>query len=240
MSGHVVAVIPARGKSTRLPRKNVRQFLGRPMIAWPIKAAQESGLFHRIIVSTEDAEIAEVAREHGAEVPFTRPGPLASEAATHRDVVRHAIDWLSAADSPAATVCCIFATAPFLRAADLRHGLELLRSGPWRSVFAATSFGHPVVRGFEVTTDGRIRMLFPAHHATRSQDVPSTFHDAGMFYWADATTWLGGEPFFVEASTVVRIPRWRAQDIDTEEDWRTAELLAAGAAAVQRTMGQRS
>lgn len=240
MSGHVVAIIPARGTSTRLPRKNVRQFLGRPMIAWPILAARESGLFHRIIVSTEDTEIAEVARGHGAEVPFMRPNPLASEAATHRDVVRHAIEWLSASDRAPATVCCIFATAPFLRAADLRQALEILRSGSWRAVFAATSFGHPVVRGFEMPPDGRIRMLFPGHHATRSQDVPTAFHDAGMFYWADAATWLGDEPFLAEASTAVQIPRWRAQDIDTEEDWRTAELLAVGAAAVEPNSGERS
>ena len=227
MKSPAIAVIPARGGSKRIPRKNIRSFHGKPMIAWSIEAAQASGCFDRIVVSTDDAEIAAVAVQWGAECPFVRPGALADDHATTTAVISLAVGRVcESGDSPAA-VCCIYATAPFIGPDDLRRGLEILRSGGWRYVFAATTFGHPIFRGFEHTAGGGVRMFFPEHAGTRSQDLPEAHHDAGMFYWGLPEAWLAGDPIFDSRSTIVPLPRWRVQDIDTEEDWQRADRMAA-------------
>ena len=221
-----IAVIPARGGSKRIPRKNIRPFRGKPMIAWSIDAAQSSGLFEHVVVSTDDAEIGEVARRLGAEVPFVRPAELAGDDVGITDVVSHATKWAVSAGWPLSTVCCILATSPFLRHTDLKQGLELLESGPWVFVFSATGFAAPIFRAFKSDPVGGIEMFFPEFFATRSQDLPKALHDAAQFYWGRPDAWLEKKRMFDRHSTALMLPQWRVQDIDTEEDWTRAEVIA--------------
>jgi N-acylneuraminate cytidylyltransferase len=220
-----VAIIPARGGSKRIPRKNIRDFCGKPMIAWSIAAARESGCFERIIVSTDDAEIAEVARAHGAEVPFVRPAALSDDHATTIAVIAHAMQTLVDDGAALDAACCIYATAPLLEPADLRDGLARLRGESLDYVFAMTRFEAPIQRALRVTPEGRIGMFHPEHAATRSQDLEPAFHDAGQFYWGSRDAWLSARPIFGSASAAIELPRDRVQDIDTPDDWVRAELL---------------
>lgn len=220
-----VAVIPARGGSKRIPRKNIRLFGGKPMIAHSIECTLGSGLFERVIVSTDDPEIAAVARHYGAEVPFSRPAELSGDHAGTTEVIAHAVSSLMDDGLTPTAVCCVYATAPFLRQDDLASGLAKLQSGSWRYVFAATVFGFPIFRSFRITDHGGVEMFFPEHFNTRSQDLPEALHDAGQFYWGKPDAWLTHALVFDTRSTVVRIPAWRVQDIDTTEDWDRAELL---------------
>lgn len=223
-----IAFIPARGGSKRIPRKNIRRFCGRPMIAWPIQAARESGLFSRIAVSTDDEEIASVAREWGAEVPFRRPAELSGDHTGTTEVMGHAVRWAIEQGWSPTAACCIYATAPFLRAADLERGLRALESGTWAYAFAATEYPAPIFRSFRQHPDGGAEMFFPQHFETRSQDLPIALHDAAQFYWGRPDAWLEGKTLFARHSVPLVIPRWRVQDIDSEEDWRRAETLAPG------------
>jgi len=221
-----VAIIPARGGSKRIPRKNIRPFAGKPMIAWSIEAARASGLFERIVVSTDDAEIADVARQYGAEIPFMRPDALANDHAGATEVVAHATEWALGTGLELQAVCCLFATAPFVQEADLQAGWKAFSSGHWDYVFSATDFAAPIMRAFQQTPGGGVEMFFPEHFNTRSQDLPVALHDAAQFYWGKPAAWLENRRVFAPSSTFVAIPRWRVQDIDTPEDWERAELLA--------------
>jgi pseudaminic acid cytidylyltransferase len=223
----ILAVIPARGGSKRIPRKNIRLFAGKPMIGYSIECALHSKLFDRVVVSTDDAEISSVARDFGAEVPFTRPPSLADDHTGTTEVVAHAVDWFRGHGDPVAEVCCIYPTAPFIHSEDLKEGLRLIQTGRWRYVFAATRFTAPVYRSFRRTGDGGLEMLFPEHFSTRSQDLPEVLHDAAQFYWGRAEAWLNRERVFDRDSTIVPIPIGRVQDIDTEDDWKHAEAMAA-------------
>jgi N-acylneuraminate cytidylyltransferase len=220
-----VAIIPARGGSKRVPRKNIRPFAGQPMIAHSIHCALRSGLFQRVIVSTDDDQIAAVAREQGAEVPFKRPEALSHDRAGTVEVITHAIRWLQANGVHPTAVCCLYATAPFIRESDLAGALSELERGGWQYVFSATSFAFPIYRSFEQNADGGLAMVFPQYFETRSQDLPEALHDAAQFYWARPETWLTNPNLYGASSTVIRIPRWRTQDIDTAEDWARAELM---------------
>lgn len=220
-----VAIIPARGGSKRIPRKNIRDFGGRPIIAHSIQAAHESGLFAQILVSTDDEEIAAVARKHGADVPFMRPPELADDHTGTHAVIGHAMRWLLDQGHAVTHGCCIYPTAPFIQADDLERGLSLLSSGGWNAVLAATTFPHTIYRSFERLPEGGLRMVFPEHYATRSQDLPEVFHDAGQFSWATADAWLGPSARFNDRTSIVVLPRWRVQDIDTAEDWKRAEMI---------------
>ncbi len=220
-----IAVIPARGGSKRIPRKNIKPFCGKPMIAWSIKAAKESGLFDRIIVSTDDVEIAEVARAWDAETPFVRPPELSNDFAGTTEVIAHATQWALNEGMKLDAVCCIYATAPLIQVEDLKRGLSALESGRWDYVFSVTEFAAPIFRAFKQTADGSIEMFFPEHFATRSQDLPVAFHDAGQFYWGRPNAWTEGKIIFGRHSAPVNIPRWRVQDIDNWGDWISAELL---------------
>ena len=221
-----IAVIPARGGSKRIPRKNIKEFFGKPMIAWSIEAAKESKLFDHIIVSTDDAEIAEVARQWGAEVPFMRPAELSDDYAGTTDVIAHATQWALDQGFDVDAVCCIYATAPFVQVKDLKRGLEALNSGGWAYSFTVTDYASPIFRSFKQTAAGGIEMFFPEHFSTRSQDLPTALHDAGQFYWGRPSAWLKGKRTFDQDSIPVVIPRWRVQDIDTQDDWERAESLA--------------
>jgi N-acylneuraminate cytidylyltransferase len=220
-----LAVIPARGGSKRIPRKNIRAFLGRPIIAWSIAAARESQLFDHVIVSTDDPEIAAIAKQAGAEVPFTRPTDLSDDYATTAAVVKHATLWYAASDEPADIVCCLYATAPFVTATDLRAGQDLMLSSGKSYAFSVASFSYPVQRALVMTEDGGVAPLFPEHAQTRSQDLPAVYHDAGQFYWGRAAAWLNDVPLFSAASAPLILPAHRVQDIDTLEDWHRAELM---------------
>jgi N-acylneuraminate cytidylyltransferase len=223
-----IAVIPARGGSKRIPRKNIRAFAGRPIISYSIAAAARTGLFDRILVSTDNEQIASVAKACGAEVPFVRPRELSDEHTGTMDVVAHAIRFLTEEGvSDLTAVCCIYATAPFIRHEDVRRGLELLDSGNWQYVFAATNFPAPIFRAFRTDASGGLEMFFPDHFPTRSQDLPEALHDAGQFYWGRPSAWLSAAKVFDRLSTVVLLPRWRVHDIDTEDDWLRAELVWA-------------
>jgi len=221
-----LAVIPARGGSKRIPRKNIKEFCGRPMIAWTIEAARKSGCFDRIIVSTDDAEIAEISCQWGAEAPFVRPKALSDDHTGTIPVVAHAIDWhlKHTAEKPE-HVCCVYATAPFVRPADLRQGLEALLGRGCDYAFSVTSFPFPIQRAVRIRKDGKAEMLHPEHFNTRSQDLEEAYHDAGQFYWGRAEAWLEGRPIFNSDAVPVLLPRHRVQDIDTVEDWRRAELM---------------
>lgn len=218
-------MIPARGGSKRIPRKNLRLFAGKPMMAHSIDRALESGLFDRVIVSTDDQEISEVAMACGAQVPFRRPAALADDYATTLDVMQHAVTWLQANGPEPTAICCIYATAPFISSADLARGLERFLADDWLYVFSAAAFAYPVFRSFQMEPDGGLRMVFPQHALTRSQDLPRALHDAGQFYWGQPQAWLNRAAIFSARSTVVEIPHWRVQDIDTPEDWDRAEVI---------------
>ena len=220
-----IAVIPARGGSKRIPRKNIKLFCGKPIIAWSIEAAKSSGLFERIIVSTDDAEISEVSRQWGAEVPFIRPEALSNDYAGTTPVIAHATQWALDQRLDVNAVCCIYATAPLVQADDLKRGIETLESGNWDYAFSVTDFAAPIFRAFRQTADGGIEMFFPEHFATRSQDLSVALHDAGQFYWGRPEAWINNKQIFAKSSVPVFIPRAMSQDIDTPEDWDFAEKL---------------
>lgn len=219
------AVIPARGGSKRIPRKNIREFCGQPMIAWSIRAALTSGCFDRIIVSTDDPEIAATAVRFGAEAPFLRPAQLADDYTGTTAVVQHAVNELQAVGEHCDEVCCLYATAPFVVADDLRRGLDLLRAGGGDYAFSVTSFAFPIQRALRIDAAQRISLFQPEHADTRSQDLEEAFHDAGQFYWGTAKAWLDARVIYGPDSTPVYLPRHRVQDIDTLEDWERAELM---------------
>lgn len=221
-----LAVIPARGGSKRIPRKNIKPFRGKPAICWSIDAAREAGLFDRIIVTTDDPEIAEVARQAGADVPFVRPPELANDFAGTIEVVAHAAKWVEQHWSRPDAVCCIYAAAPFVKADDIRAAWDILKSGDWAYSFPVTDFGAPIFRSFRLNEAGAVEMFFPEYFTTRSQDLPMACHDAGQFYWGKMQAWEQGLRLFDKHSKPLVIPRWRVQDIDTPDDWTRAELLA--------------
>lgn len=219
------AIIPARGGSKRIPRKNIRPFAGKPMICHSIDTARASGLFDGVIVSTDDAEIAEIARAAGAEVPFTRPKELSDDHATSVAVAAHGVDWLMKAGRDPREVCLYYATAPFVQVDDLKKGLDALQQDGARFAFPVTTFAFPIQRALARDNAGGVTMREPQHFTTRSQDLPEYLHDAGQFYWGLAEAWLSGEPIFSRFARTITLPRYRVQDIDTPEDWRRAEIM---------------
>ncbi|MEA3286035.1 MAG: pseudaminic acid cytidylyltransferase [Candidatus Marinimicrobia bacterium] len=219
-----VAIIPARGGSKRIPHKNIKEFCGLPMIAYSIDTVQRSDLFDRIIVSTDDEEIARVARKYGAEVPFIRPKELADDFATTAEVMGHALDWLEQYDQEYDYVCTVYATAPLLRSVYLQQGFEKLEKSDAINAFSAAIMPFPVQRAFKITANGRCEMLWPEHFTSRSQDLEETYQDAGQFYWRKLKQ-TSTEIMFSKHSIPVIIPSHLVQDIDTHEDWERAELM---------------
>jgi len=219
-----LAVIPARGGSKRIPRKNILPFCGKPMIAWSIEAAHASGCFDRIIVSTDDTEVGDVARAYGAEVPFIRPPELSDDYAGTIPVIAHAVAWLQHNGVEPQYVCCLYATAPFVRGQDLQEGFRLLQDTGAEYAFAVTRYVYPIQRALRLTPARRVAMWNSEQYQTRSQDLEEAFHDAGQFYWGRARAWLDQTPIFSCDAAPVVLPYERVQDIDTLEDWRSAEL----------------
>lgn len=222
-----VAIIPARGGSKRIPGKNIKLFCGKPIIAYSIAAAQESGLFDKVICSTDSDEIADVAKRYGADVPFRRPGNLADDHSGTDEVLIHSLRWLEAHGGAANYACCIYATAPFVQAEYLRSGLDLLRARQATTAFSVASYPYPIYRALKTNQSGRVELVWPENYLKRSQDFPEVFHDAGQFYWMDVSKYLECGRLFNEDAVPLHIPRHLVQDIDTLEDWRTAELMFA-------------
>ena len=220
-----VAVIPARGGSKRIPGKNIRDFCGKPMIAWSIEAARASGCFDEVIVSTDDERIAEVARHCGATVPFMRPEHLSDDYTGTLPVIRHAVEWFCNAGQAVDLVCCIYATAPFIEPADIQEGKSQLVTAGCSFAFSVTSFAFPIQRALRLADGGRVEMMHPEQFSTRSQDLEEAWHDAGQFYWGTSEAWLKERMIFGRDSVGIPIPRYRVQDVDTPEDWETAEYM---------------
>ena len=220
-----VAIIPARGGSKRIPMKNIREFCGKPIIAWPIDIAKKSDLFEHILVSTDDEEIAKVSKSYGAEVSFMRPAKLSDDYTGTIEVIAHAISWMHEQQWQPKAVCCIYATSVFLTVDDLKKGFDALNTGKWQYAISVTDFEYSIFRSFKEHPDGGLKMFFPEYFENRSQDLPEALHDAAQFYWGKPEAWLSHLKLFDHHSCPVMIPRWRVQDIDTEDDWKRAEFL---------------
>ena len=219
-----IAIIPARGGSKRIPRKNIKEFCGQPMIARSIQTAIDSKCFGRVIVSTDDKEIAEVAESLGAEVPFIRPKYLSDDHTGTVPVIKHAIEWLLNEGFTIERACCIYATAPFISPENILAGLSLLDNPAVNYTFSVTSFPFPIQRAIKMDCDSRVEMFNPGMFHIRSQDLEEAWHDAGQFYWGKIEAWRNEKEIF-KKSIGIRLPRHRVQDIDTLEDWVRAEAM---------------
>lgn len=220
-----VAIIPARGSSKRIPDKNIKDFCGKPIIAYSITAALDSGLFDRVIVSTDSQAIADVAIQYGAQVPFIRPVALSNDMVGTVPVVAHALQWLKDQQHPHDHACCIYATAPFVQSSYLRQGLDLIRKTQTHMSFSVTTFAFPILRSLRVNDSGTLEPNWPEYEQYRSQDLPQSYHDAGQFYWYDVKQLLRTNQAPYTGAVPVVLPRYLVQDIDTLEDWQRAQLM---------------
>lgn len=223
MKTKAVAIIPARGGSKRIPRKNIKEFFGKPLIAYSIETALESNLFEKVVVSTDDKEIAKIAKEYGAEV-IKRPDELADDFTPTIPVIAHAIEVISKDMEDIQAVCCIYATAPFLKVKYIKEAYKKFTNNKNAYCFSATSFAFPIQRAIKIE-DEQLEMFNPEHFNTRSQDLQEAYHDAGQFYWGRPDAWLTQIPIFSKESSVVLLPRHLVQDIDTLEDWKRTEFM---------------
>ena len=219
-----IAIIPARGGSKRIPRKNIKDFFGKPLIAYSIQVALESNLFDKVIVTTDDEEIASIAKEYGAEIPFIRPCELSGDFTGTGDVIKHAINYLKEQGEEFDYACTIYATAPLLQSKYLIEGFNKLKESDAINAFSATSMPFPIQRTFKVNKDERCEMFTPEHYMTRSQDLEEAYQDAGQFYWTKLNK-TSKEIMFGRDSIPIILPRHLVQDIDTLEDWERAELM---------------
>lgn len=219
-----IAIIPARGGSKRIPRKNIKDFCGKPMIARAIEVAKASGLFEHIIVTTDDAEISYISKAWGAEVPFVRPAELADDYTPTVPVVAHAIGACQALGWQVDQVCCIYPAVPFMRSADLIAALHLLETRKAGYVFPVADFPSAIQRALRQLPNGLMEPFYSQYASTRTQDLEPAYYDAGQFYWGRAQTWLEGKNIHQYGMGLV-IPSWRVVDIDNAEDWQRAELM---------------
>jgi len=219
-----IAIIPARGGSKRIPRKNIKDFYGKPLIAYSIQTALKSKLFDKIIVTTDDEEIASIAKEYGAEVPFIRPKELSDDFTGTGDVVNHALEWLKEHGETFEYACTIYATAPLLQSKYLVEGFNALKDSTAINAFSATSMPFPIQRTFKLDQEGKCKMFTPEHYMTRSQDLEEAYQDAGQFYWTKVGQ-KSHETMFGKDSIPVILPRHLVQDIDTLEDWERSEYM---------------
>jgi N-acylneuraminate cytidylyltransferase len=220
-----LCVIPARGGSKRIPRKNIKAFCGKPMIAYAIEAAKSSNLFDSIIVSTDDSEIASVSESYGAEVPFKRPEELANDYAGTVEVIAHAINECEKNGLKPERVCCIYPCVPLIQAEDLRNALVLLESITHADyAFPVTEFPSAIQRGLKRQPNGKMSSFYPENEKKRTQDLESAYYDVGQFYWGCRDSWLKNTAIHNNGVGYV-IPSWRVVDIDTPDDWARAELF---------------
>ena len=213
-----IAVIPARGGSKRIPRKNIKEFSGKPMIAWAISIALESNLFDEVVVSTDDDEIAKVARGWGAKTPFVRPENLADDMTPTVPVVAHAVTACSNLGWGVEYACCIYPCVPFLQVTDLADALNMLLDCNADFVYPVTEYAHPVQRSMRRLSSGKMQFYSPEFELTRTQDLEKSYHDAGQFYWGTVPAWLEQKKMHTDGLGMP-IPNWRVVDIDSEDDW---------------------
>lgn len=219
-----IAIIPARGGSQRIPRKNIKPFCGKPMIAWSVETALAAGCFSHVIVSTDDHEMAEIARSHGAETPFSRPAELATDTAPTKPVIAHAIAACQQLGWQIDRACCLYPCAPFTQPADLQDALQLLVSSSVPFVYPVCEYAHPIQRAMLRSPHGHMTFLQPEHELTPTQQLEATYHDAGQFYWGITDAWLGSQKMHTDGIGMI-MPSWRFVDIDTSDDWTRAEIL---------------
>lgn len=224
MKKDAVCIIPARGGSKRIPRKNIKEFCGKPLISYSIETALHSNLFEKVIVSTDDEEIAKISKEYGADVPFIRPKELADDFTGTLDVLKHAIDFLKSKGETYDYACTIYATAPLLKVQYLKKGYEELKNSDAHQTFSATSMPFPIQRTFKITKEGRCEMFNPEHFNSRSQDLEEAYQDAGQFYW-EILNIKSNDITFSKESIPIILPRHLVQDIDTLEDFQRAEIM---------------
>lgn len=221
-----LAIIPARGGSKRIPRKNIRDFLGKPIITYSIETALASSIFEEVMVSTDDEEIAEVAKKYGASVPFMRSKENADDHATTVDVLLEVLNKYKEENKHFDNGCCIYPTAPLLKSTYLEKGYSKLIDEAFSTVFPVVEFSYPIQRSLKINEKGKAEMFWPQHLESRSQDLPKAYHDAGQFYWFNVEDLLKEKKLFSKNSGAIILPHSRVQDIDTEEDWKLAELKA--------------
>ena len=226
MKKNVIAVIPARGDSKRIPGKNYKKFNGVPIIISTIRKLKKSKLFGRIIVSTDSKKIANISRKYGAEVPFVRPKVLSNDHASGTEVIKHTIKFLTGTNYKFDYVCCVYAPNPFLQISDLKKGFKKIKSNRFNYVFSATPYLFPFFRSFTFSKKNGPKMLFYKNYIKRSQDLKEIMCDAGQFYWAHKKVWLQEKIIFARKSSIIVVPKWRYQDIDTLDDWKRAELIS--------------
>ncbi|MFV7790726.1 pseudaminic acid cytidylyltransferase [Aliarcobacter lanthieri] len=219
-----VAIIPARGGSKRIPKKNIKEFHGLPLIAYSIKVAIKSKLFSKVIVSTDDEEIASIARNYGAEVPFLRPKELSDDFTGTGEVINHAVDFLKTQGEKIDFICTIYATAPFLQEKYLIEGFEKLKNSDAHQSFSVTTMPFPIQRTFKITKQERCEMFWKENFLKRSQDLEEAYQDAGQFYWENVNNNFKDIPFGKDSIPII-LPRYLVQDIDTLEDWTRAEYM---------------
>jgi N-acylneuraminate cytidylyltransferase len=218
-----VAIITARGGSKRIPRKNVRDFCGQPIISYSIRAALESGCFQEVMVSTDDDEIAAIAKRFGASVPFMRSKKNSDDFSSTTDVLEEVILEYRKRAREFDSLCCIYPTAPLVSAQRLKQAHDAFVLSGADTVFSIVRFGYPVWRGFKIE-NGYAKMIWPENYDKRSQDLPPAYHDAGQFYFIRSNSLLKTKTIFTDRTLGIEIPESEAQDIDTEEDWKIAEL----------------
>ena len=219
-----VAIIPARGGSKRIPRKNIKEFNGRPIIAWSILAAQESGLFDHIIVSTDDSEIRMIAEKYGATVPFIRPSDISDDHTPTVPVISHAVKEIEKLYQNIEYACCIYPCSPLLLASDMVEAFNMLESTGADFVYSVVEYPHPIFRSMRQSENGKMEFIYPEYELTRTQDLERVFHDAGQFYWGRVDAWKELKKMHTDGLGI-EIPSYRVVDIDTEDDWVRAELL---------------
>ena len=220
-----LCIIPARGGSKRIPKKNIKNFCGKPIILWVIKTAKLSNCFDRIIVSTDDSKIAKLCKNNGIEVPFIRPKEISDDHSDTASVISHSINWFKQNNENPTNVCCLYATAALISSKDIQKGFKIYKNSNVNFAFTATSYPYPIQRSFKINKNNEIKMFYPKNYRKRSQDFEQAFHDAGQFYWGKAEAWLRNKIIFDSKSIPILIPRYKAQDIDTLEDWKNAELI---------------
>jgi|TARA_Y100000996_G_scaffold229183_1_gene180317 pseudaminic acid CMP-transferase len=219
-----IAIIPARGGSKRIPKKNIREFCGKPMISWTIKEAKKSKLFDEIVVSTEDREIADIAKEYGATIPFNRPIELADDFSTTHSVVLHGIKSLLNLSWDFDMVCCLYPCSPFITYQDLIATYNLLKENNSLYVYPVTPYSHPIQRAMSLSSNNKLEYVDRANETTRTQDLETRYHDTGQFYWGSKDLWLTTDKIHSNAVGYA-IPASRVVDIDEPDDWKLAELL---------------
>jgi N-acylneuraminate cytidylyltransferase len=219
-----IAIIPARGGSKRIPKKNIKDFLGRPVISYAINAAINSKVFDKVIVSTDDKEIADISIKYGAEIPFFRSNENSSDNASTDDVLKEVIKYYTNNDEYFNNACCIYPVNPFINENKIIEGLNILNSNNFDCVFSAVKYSYPIQRAFIIDNENKIKMMNPENYLVRSQELEDTFHDAGQFYWFKTKSFMKENKLWTNNTSIIELNEKEVQDIDNESDWEVAEI----------------